>query len=234
MSQRADLIWPRDSDRIVRLLRRGCRGEPCRSGLEPGREVAEPQDRALSAFRVGPSLDRSHPHDERNGPPELLAKYGAVNHTDQDNPPLAHPKQPKLPPNYLPAHPFNQGQPGGKQVSLAVTPCRGCGDVVVAVGGGMVTDVVAADFETCRGHTAYLCGPPPMVEAALKTALLATGKRKVIAFEAGYHGLGYGALNATHRAWSWPPGCVARITRAPMAVQLPASEAMLWLTAEGV
>jgi 4-aminobutyrate aminotransferase-like enzyme len=38
------------------------------------------------------------------------------------------------------------------------------------------------------------------VESALKTALLATGKRGVIAFEGGYHGLGYGALNATHRA----------------------------------
>ena len=37
------------------------------------------------------------------------------------------------------------------------------------------------------------------VEAALKTAMLATGKRGVIAFEGGYHGLGYGALNATHR-----------------------------------
>jgi len=36
---------------------------------------------------------------------------------------------------------------------------------------GVVTDVVAADFETCRGHTAYLCGPPPMVEAALKTLM---------------------------------------------------------------
>ena len=38
------------------------------------------------------------------------------------------------------------------------------------------------------------------MEAALKTALLATGKAGVIAFEGGYHGLGYGALNATHRA----------------------------------
>jgi len=37
------------------------------------------------------------------------------------------------------------------------------------------------------------------VEAALKTALLATGKRGVIAFAGAYHGLGYGALNATHR-----------------------------------
>ncbi len=37
------------------------------------------------------------------------------------------------------------------------------------------------------------------VESALKTAILATGKRGVIAFEGAYHGLGYGALNATHR-----------------------------------
>ena len=37
------------------------------------------------------------------------------------------------------------------------------------------------------------------VEAALKTALLATGKHGVIAFEGAYHGTGYGALNATHR-----------------------------------
>jgi 4-aminobutyrate aminotransferase-like enzyme len=37
------------------------------------------------------------------------------------------------------------------------------------------------------------------VESALKTAILATGKHGIIAFEGGYHGLGYGALNATHR-----------------------------------
>src|ERR1017187_5422220 len=37
------------------------------------------------------------------------------------------------------------------------------------------------------------------VESALKTAVLATGKPGVIAFTGAYHGLGYGALNATHR-----------------------------------
>ncbi len=37
------------------------------------------------------------------------------------------------------------------------------------------------------------------VESAFKTAMLATGRRGVIAFEGAYHGLGYGALNATHR-----------------------------------
>jgi len=36
---------------------------------------------------------------------------------------------------------------------------------------GLVTDAVDADFETCRGHVAYLCGPPPMVDAALKTLM---------------------------------------------------------------
>ena len=54
----------------------------------------------------------SHPHDERDGTPELLAKYGAVNHTDKSAPPPTNPKQPKLPPNYLPAHPFHHCHPG--------------------------------------------------------------------------------------------------------------------------
>jgi choline-sulfatase len=60
----------------------------------------------------------SHPHDTRNGKPELLAKYGAVNHTDPERPPPANPKAPPLPINYLPAHPFNQGQPGGRDETL--------------------------------------------------------------------------------------------------------------------
>lgn len=54
----------------------------------------------------------SHPHDTRDGKPELLVKYGAVNHTDPSTPPPAHPKQPALPPNWLPAHPFHHGHPG--------------------------------------------------------------------------------------------------------------------------
>jgi 4-aminobutyrate aminotransferase/(S)-3-amino-2-methylpropionate transaminase len=37
------------------------------------------------------------------------------------------------------------------------------------------------------------------VESALKTALIATGKPGVVAFEGGYHGLSLGALDATHR-----------------------------------
>ena len=49
----------------------------------------------------------SHPHDVRDGKPELLAKYGAVNHDDPKTKPALHPKQPPLPKAYLPAHPFD-------------------------------------------------------------------------------------------------------------------------------
>lgn len=54
----------------------------------------------------------SHPHDTRDGTPELLAKYGATNHTDPDSLPPVHANAPKLPVNYLPEHPFEHGHPG--------------------------------------------------------------------------------------------------------------------------
>jgi len=49
------------------------------------------------------------------------------------------------------------------------------------------------------------------VEAALKTAQLATGRAGVLAFEGAYHGLSYGALDVTWRAEF----------RAPFAARLP-------------
>lgn len=54
----------------------------------------------------------SHPHDTRDGKPELLTKYGAVNHSDSTTLPPANPLAPRLPVNYLPAHPFPDGHPG--------------------------------------------------------------------------------------------------------------------------
>ncbi len=54
----------------------------------------------------------SHPHDTRDGTSELNAKYGAVNHKDKQSLPPANAKQPKLPVNYLPGHPFHHGHPG--------------------------------------------------------------------------------------------------------------------------
>ncbi len=50
-----------------------------------------------------------------------------------------------------------------------------------------------------KGKTIFCNSGFEAVEAALKTAMLATSKSGVIAFEGAYHGLGYGALNATHR-----------------------------------
>lgn len=88
-----------------------------------GRSGVAPEGSAWHADRVleyleqrAASTDRdpfliycgfSHPHDPRNGTPELLAKYGATNHDDPNTLPASNPKQPPLPMNYLPAHPFN-------------------------------------------------------------------------------------------------------------------------------
>lgn len=55
-------------------------------------------------------------------------------------------------------------------------------------------------WQAGRGKTIFTNSGFEAVEGALKTALLATGRPGVIAFEGGYHGLGYGALHATHRA----------------------------------
>ncbi|MFL2921061.1 MAG: sulfatase-like hydrolase/transferase [Limisphaerales bacterium] len=53
----------------------------------------------------------SHPHDTRNGTPELLKKYGAINHMDKSSLPPANRAQPPLPLNYLQQHPFHHGHP---------------------------------------------------------------------------------------------------------------------------
>ena len=50
-----------------------------------------------------------------------------------------------------------------------------------------------------RGKTIFCNSGFEAVEAAMKTSMLATGKAGIIGFEGAYHGLGYGALNATHR-----------------------------------
>ncbi len=50
------------------------------------------------------------------------------------------------------------------------------------------------------GKTIFCNSGFEAVEAALKTALLATGSPGILAFEGAYHGLGYGALSTTHRA----------------------------------
>ncbi|WDE98610.1 sulfatase-like hydrolase/transferase [Lentisphaera profundi] len=56
----------------------------------------------------------SHPHDNREGKPELLRKYGATNQLSKDHPPQLNPEipTPKLQSNYLARHPFPHGHPG--------------------------------------------------------------------------------------------------------------------------
>ena len=70
------------------------------------RELIEDADPFLIYFGF------SHPHDVRDGTPELLKKYGAVNHRDKATLPPANAKQPNLPINWLPKHPFHHGHPG--------------------------------------------------------------------------------------------------------------------------
>ena len=55
------------------------------------------------------------------------------------------------------------------------------------------------------GKTLFCNSGFEAVEAALKTALLVTAKPGVIAFTGAYHGLGYGALATTHRAFFRAP-----------------------------
>jgi choline-sulfatase len=54
-------------------------------------------------------LGFSHPHDTRDGTPDLLARYGATNHADEASLPPADPRQPPLPPDWLEKHPFDHG-----------------------------------------------------------------------------------------------------------------------------
>jgi 4-aminobutyrate aminotransferase-like enzyme len=57
----------------------------------------------------------------------------------------------------------------------------------------------AGNLQPQTGKTIFTNSGFEAVEAALKTAMLATKKPKVLAFANAYHGLGYGALNTTHR-----------------------------------
>jgi 4-aminobutyrate aminotransferase-like enzyme len=88
------------------------------------------------------------------------------------------------------------------QAQLAKLP-HAMGDVHPhALKGQLASELSKLTFERWkrgRGKTIFCNSGFEAVEAALKTALLATGKKGVIAFEGAYHGLGYGALAATHR-----------------------------------
>jgi 4-aminobutyrate aminotransferase / (S)-3-amino-2-methylpropionate transaminase / 5-aminovalerate transaminase len=64
------------------------------------------------------------------------------------------------------------------------------------------------------------CNGSDACESALKTAQVHTGKPGVIAFEYGYHGLGYGALDLTHKPHFRSP-FESRLTEATFHVPYP-------------
>jgi phenol hydroxylase P5 protein len=47
-------------------------------------------------------------------------------------------------------------------------PCLSDEEGVTGARHGMVTDVLAADIPRCSGYVGYVCGPPPMVDAAMR------------------------------------------------------------------
>jgi 4-aminobutyrate aminotransferase-like enzyme len=61
------------------------------------------------------------------------------------------------------------------------------------------SEVRTPESEGATGKSIFCNSGFEAVEAALKTAMLATGRPGLIAFTGAYHGLGYGTLNATHR-----------------------------------
>ena len=67
------------------------------------------------------------------------------------------------------------------------------------------SDQPAAPAAPLHGKTLFGNSGFEAVEAALKTAHLVTGRPGIIAFQGAYHGLGYGALNATHRGFFRDP-----------------------------
>lgn len=76
------------------------------------------------------------------------------------------------------------------------------------------------------GKTIFCNSGFEAVEAALKTALLATGRHGIIAFSGAYHGLGYGALNVTHREFFRLP-FETQLSRFGTFVSFPRTEADL-------
>ncbi len=58
------------------------------------------------------------------------------------------------------------GELAANQPSLfSYTPC--ISDQPGSQNDGLVTDVVARDYATCKGFQAYVCGPPAMINAAV-------------------------------------------------------------------
>ncbi len=98
----------------------------------------------------------------------------------------------------------------------AATLLHGMGDVQPAAVKVELLEALVRHFPGGGPARAVLASSgSDAVEIALKTAALATGHAGVVAFEGAYHGLGIGALDATHRP----------LFRAPFAARLAGATA---------
>ncbi len=98
-------------------------------------------------------------------------------------------------------HPLPEGEGRGegerygtakRPLTPALSPANSAGETKNRIGSKR--QALRFTGKTIFGNSGF-----EAVEASLKTARLATGRKHLIAFRGGYHGLGYGALNATHR-----------------------------------
>jgi 4-aminobutyrate aminotransferase-like enzyme len=77
-----------------------------------------------------------------------------------------------------------------------------------------LSEITFEKWEGAKGKCLFGNSGFEAVEAALKTAVLATGRSGILSFEGGYHGLGYGALLGQGIGWFREPfeGQMAKVT----------------------
>ncbi len=78
----------------------------------------------------------------------------------------------------------------------------------------VLSEVTYERWEKKKGKCLFGNSGFEAVEAALKTAVLKTGRAGILSFEGGYHGLGYGALLGQGIGWFREPfeGQIAKVT----------------------
>jgi len=102
---------------------------------------------------------------------------------------------------------LGHGAPAVRRAAQAVLDAgwHAMGDVHPHVLKAEAAEAVASVLPKSLSQVWFSCNGSDAVETALKTAYLATGKPGVIAFDGAYHGLGYGALQVTHRPFFREP-----------------------------
>jgi 4-aminobutyrate aminotransferase-like enzyme len=78
-----------------------------------------------------------------------------------------------------------------------------------------LSEITFEKWEGTKGKCLFGNSGFEAVEAALKTAVIATGRSGILSFEGGYHGLGYGALLGQGIGWFREPfeGQLAKVTQ---------------------